>query len=271
MTSQLDDGDGSYGYSATKPIHFFRIMLHENLLQGNLRLPEKFVRKYGNHLSNSMLLKLPNGVEWKVNLEKRDGSVWFQEGWKDFAEYYSLANGHLLGFRYDGTSHFHVFICDMSTMEIEYPVNKANHKRPSINSEESQPHKTQKTDENMNKSKGNMEGSSISNCGTHEAAGNTSFTVIMKSSYVSKRIMYLPKSPLKRYTKSGEQYVKLLVGDRSWRVKVIYCRNKTLSYFTGDWLVFAKENDLKEGDACLFQLLSNGDGIVMKVSISRRV
>ncbi|KAG5017723.1 hypothetical protein GLYMA_08G339100v4 [Glycine max] len=256
MTSQLDDGDGSYGYSATKPIHFFRIMLHENLLQGNLRLPEKFVRKYGNHLSNSMLLKLPNGIEWKVNLEKRDGSVWFQEGWKDFAEYYSLANGHLLGFRYDGTSHFHVFICDMSTMEIEYPVNKANHKRPSINSEES---------------KGNMEGSSISNCGNHEAAGNTSFTVIMKSSYVSKRIMYLPKSPLKRYTKSGEQYVKLLVGDRSWRVKVTYCRNKTLSYFTGDWLVFAKENDLKEGDACLFQLLSNGDGIVMKVSISRRV
>lgn len=68
-----------------------------------------------------MLLKLPNGIEWKVNLEKRDGSVWFQEGWKDFAEYYSLANGHLLGFRYDGTSHFHVFICDMTvTVRVNF-------------------------------------------------------------------------------------------------------------------------------------------------------
>ncbi|TKY66277.1 B3 domain-containing protein [Spatholobus suberectus] len=157
MTSKLNRGNGSYGDGASKPIHFFRIMLPDNLQQGKLRLPGKFVNKYGKQLSNTMFLKLPNGAEWKVNLKKRGGGVWFQEGWKEFVEYHSLAHGHLLFFRFDGTSCFHVFICDMSTMEIDYPVIKANHKRARINREEIQPRKTLKTNGNKKRSNSNLQ------------------------------------------------------------------------------------------------------------------
>ncbi|KAK7293257.1 hypothetical protein RJT34_16120 [Clitoria ternatea] len=52
-----------------------------------------------------MFLKLPNGAERKVDLE-------LGKGWKEFVEYHSLSHAHFLVFRYDGTSHFHVLICD---------------------------------------------------------------------------------------------------------------------------------------------------------------
>ncbi|KAK7339512.1 hypothetical protein VNO77_20183 [Canavalia gladiata] len=214
MTSKLNHGDGSYNDSASKPIKFFKIMLPD-IMQEKLGIPGKFVRKYGKHLPNTMFLKLPNGAEWKVNLVKHDGCVWFEKGWKEFLEYHCLGHGHLLVFRYDGTSHFHVIICDLSAMEIDYPVNKVNHKSTS-NGEEVQPPKTSKTNGN-NKDKSNsnlkdtvfhqrfrdykgrlnnpneqkrnsdfrIERSSISNCRSNAAASNnTSFTVIMKSSHL---------------------------------------------------------------------------------------
>ncbi|RDX67858.1 hypothetical protein CR513_53212, partial [Mucuna pruriens] len=78
-------------------------------------------------------------------------------------------------------------------------------------------------------------------------------------------MQYLPKGPLNGYIKPGkQQYVTLLVGDRSWRVKLVHYQNKSESYFTSHWPVFARENDLKVGDACLFQLLNSSDDMVMK-------
>nr|KYP49709.1 B3 domain-containing protein At1g49475 family [Cajanus cajan] len=233
-----------------------------------------FVSKYGKYLSSTMFLKLPNGAEWRVNLEKINGSVWFQKGWDEFVKHHSLAHGHLLIFRYDGASHFHVLICDMSGTEIEYPINKANHKRARIKSEEIQHNKIRRTNGYNKKGKRKIEGSSISKYGVLEAV-NTSFTVIMKASHLIRQCMlmhvmqYLPKGPLKSFIKSGEQYVMLLVGDRSWRVKLSHYHNKSSSYFTAQWPAFARDNDLKEGDACLFQLLNSSDDLVMKVSISR--
>ncbi|KAK7395571.1 hypothetical protein VNO78_16133 [Psophocarpus tetragonolobus] len=135
MTSKLNQGDDYHGHSASNPIHFFKIMLHSNLLQGNLKLPTKFVKKYGKDLPKTMLLRLPNGAKWKVNLEK----------------------------------------C-----------------------------------------KRKMEESLIPNYGAHEAAKNSSFAVIIKPRHLTKSDMYLSKYlPNEFYIKPGEQYVTLLVGEKS--------------------------------------------------------
>ncbi|KAJ7961892.1 B3 domain-containing transcription factor VRN1-like protein [Quillaja saponaria] len=57
------------------------------------------------------------------NLTKEDGEVWFQNVWKEFTEHYSLADGHLLVFRYEKTSYFHVHVFDVSALEKDYPDN----------------------------------------------------------------------------------------------------------------------------------------------------
>ncbi|XP_020206622.1 B3 domain-containing transcription factor VRN1 [Cajanus cajan] len=116
-----------------KPIHFFKIITPQSLHHGKLMFPERFVEKYGEGLPNSLFLKTPNGAEWKFNLEKRNGKIWFEKGWKEFAEYHSLAHGHLLVFRCQRTSLFQVHIFDLSASEIDYPPRRKQGKTVSNN------------------------------------------------------------------------------------------------------------------------------------------
>ncbi|XP_035539099.1 putative B3 domain-containing protein Os03g0621600 isoform X2 [Juglans regia] len=104
-----------------KAPHFFKIILPRCLQDRKLMIPRRFIRKYGEGLSNVAFLKLPNGAEWKLELTKCDGRVWLQKGWQEFMEYYSLKLGHLLVFRYEGNSHFYILVFDESATEIDYP------------------------------------------------------------------------------------------------------------------------------------------------------
>ncbi|MCL7047321.1 hypothetical protein MKW94_015585, partial [Papaver nudicaule] len=56
---------------------------------------------------------------WRVELKKTKTKIWFEKGWDEFMDYYSINVGHLLVFRYDGNSLFHVTIFDMSATEID--------------------------------------------------------------------------------------------------------------------------------------------------------
>lgn len=80
------------------------------------------MRKYGETLSSPVVLKLPSGLEWKVGLTTCQGTVWLQEGWPEFVDHLSIRRGHLLAFRYEGNSHFHVVIFDTTATEIDYPI-----------------------------------------------------------------------------------------------------------------------------------------------------
>ncbi|XP_057980057.1 B3 domain-containing transcription factor VRN1-like [Malania oleifera] len=121
------DGDRS-NLPAGETFNFFKIIRPTDIRDGKLRLPPKFVRKYGKKLSNPVLVKVPNGSVWKVELMKCDGGVWLQNGWREFSKYYSIGQGHLLIFKYEGFSRFLVIICDMTASEIEYPFSETSHK-----------------------------------------------------------------------------------------------------------------------------------------------
>jgi hypothetical protein len=93
------------------------------------------VEKYGKGLPKAICLKTPNGGNWELNLQKNDGKIWFEKGWKEFADFHSLSDGHLLVFRYERTSHFKVQIFDKSALEINYPFKRVEAKRVSSNSQ----------------------------------------------------------------------------------------------------------------------------------------
>ncbi|KAL5557168.1 hypothetical protein UlMin_039404 [Ulmus minor] len=126
-------------FSATTP-HFFAVILEETLQEKKLLICNKFARKYGKSLSNPILVKLPCGSEWKMEFTKHDaGGVYLQKGWLEFIDHYSLKKGHLLFFRYEGNSQFHVVICDRSAAEIDYPLVIPAHVEPKINGEQKVP------------------------------------------------------------------------------------------------------------------------------------
>ncbi|XP_061340028.1 B3 domain-containing protein Os11g0197600-like [Gastrolobium bilobum] len=87
-------------------ILFFKIILPTSLQDGKLMIPKKFTGKYGGEMSNPVFLKPPDGTEWEVFWSRKDGYIWLQKGWKEFATYYSLKHGHMVLFEYKKTSHF---------------------------------------------------------------------------------------------------------------------------------------------------------------------
>ncbi|KAK9285079.1 hypothetical protein L1049_024264 [Liquidambar formosana] len=117
------DGGSHWSCSPAKVPHFFKIIHSAVVENRKLGIPKKFVRKYGECLSNFVYLKVPGGAIWRVELIKRDHEVWLQRGWEEFAEYYSIGFGHFLVFRYEGNSRFQVLIFDKTALEIEYPLN----------------------------------------------------------------------------------------------------------------------------------------------------
>lgn len=56
-------------------------------------------------------------------MKKADNKYWFQDGWQDFIEHYSIRTGYFLIFRYEGNSSFTVHIYNLTTAEINYPPN----------------------------------------------------------------------------------------------------------------------------------------------------
>ncbi|CAN1230601.1 B3 domain-containing transcription factor VRN1 [Linum grandiflorum] len=57
-----------------------------------------------------VVLKLPSGAEWQVKVARRGRKMWFDEGWREFAEFYFIAPDHLLAFEFDGHGNCLVFI-----------------------------------------------------------------------------------------------------------------------------------------------------------------
>ncbi|CAH9139121.1 unnamed protein product [Cuscuta epithymum] len=104
------------------PPHFFKVILP---LRTTLMIPKEFIRKHGKNLPKVGSFEVPTGEIWEIDLVHSQGHVFLAKGWKEFAENYSIGDGHFLVFRYDRKSHFSVIIFDKSASEIEYPLPKS--------------------------------------------------------------------------------------------------------------------------------------------------
>ncbi|XP_057741093.1 B3 domain-containing transcription factor VRN1-like [Arachis stenosperma] len=95
---------------------FYKIVLKQSLEDGNVTVPKTF-----SGVPNPVYLKPPDGTAWKIYWSEYDGGILFENGWKEFASYYSLDRGHLLWFGCNKTSNIEVHIFDMTFLEIDYP------------------------------------------------------------------------------------------------------------------------------------------------------
>ncbi|KAK1559151.1 hypothetical protein Q3G72_011214 [Acer saccharum] len=107
--------------STETPSHFFKVILPATLQDKKLVIPEKFVRKFGDELSAVAKLTVPNGHAWHVGFTKAGRKMWFDDGWPDFVNHFSICAGYFLVFRYGKNSNFHVLIFDKTACEIRYP------------------------------------------------------------------------------------------------------------------------------------------------------
>lgn len=100
-----------------------------NLFLNLQRIPDNFVKKFGNDLSAFGRISVPGGPVWPVGLIKADDKFWFHEGWQEFMERYSIRVGYFLVFRYEGHAVFTVHIFNLSASEINYQSNALSGRR----------------------------------------------------------------------------------------------------------------------------------------------
>ncbi|CAI0558547.1 unnamed protein product [Linum tenue] len=95
--------------------HFQFTHFSQFLLPGydhQLAMPKAFFGNQRKKLPERVTLKGPGGNTWEVGLAMNSGTMFFDEGWKEFVKDHSLKEHDLLVFKYNGVSHFEVMIFD---------------------------------------------------------------------------------------------------------------------------------------------------------------
>jgi hypothetical protein len=81
-------------------------------------------------------------------------------------------------------------------------------------------------------------------------------------------IHYMQNVPnFKGVIENKEKNVMLLIGKRSWNVKLLRSyESKNGRRLSAGWYLFARESGLKSGDVCVFELINKKD-LVFKVHV----
>ncbi|PPD90676.1 hypothetical protein GOBAR_DD12415 [Gossypium barbadense] len=327
---------------------FHKLILSTTLQHKKLRIPDNFVKKFGDELSVAAALTVPDGHVWRVGIRKADNKVWFHEGWQEFVERYYIRAGYLLVFRYEGNSCFCVSIFSLYNSEINYQTNafvgtQYYHRKPypfeeleddecisptlqnlfsrskvnncmnwsgeinfralkGMNSQSfrgavlSKPNKPgrkkQKFDHAEPDSSVGREYDVYTNFRLYESASarkrtvtteereraintaksfepmNPFCRVVLRPSYLYRGcIMYLPSCFAEKYLSGVSGFIKLQLPDgRQWPVRCRYRGGK--AKFSQGWYEFTLENNLGEGDVCIFELLRSRE-FVLKVTVFR--
>ncbi|KAK3219433.1 hypothetical protein Dsin_013403 [Dipteronia sinensis] len=325
---------------AVTPFHFFKVVLPATLEEKKLRIPENFVRKFGDELCAIVTLTVPNGRTWHVKLKKDEKKIWFHDGWHDFIKYHSICAGSFLVFKYGKNSNFHVVIFDQSACEIQYPI---YHGGP-IHDEQNSNHDELKSDDSVEitgfttpnspskslKDKAFVKCRSSSKVHTVPSHGkcrasfetpkfkhpnnpdsstqneleekntkcygsasprkrsmmdvererafnaakvfepvNPFCRVVLQPSYLYKKgcTMYFPSYFAKRHLMGVSEFIILQTSDGKQRSARCVYRGDSAKLVQG-WYEFTLENNLGEGDVCVFEVLRSSD-IVLKVTVFR--
>ncbi|CAH8385873.1 unnamed protein product [Eruca vesicaria subsp. sativa] len=316
---------------------FHKLIFLSTIQEKRLRVPDKFVSKFKDELSVAVALTVPDGHVWRVGLRKADNNkIWFQDGWQEFVDRYSIRIGYLLIFRYEGNSAFSVYIYNLSHSEINYHhstglIDSAhNHlKRPRlfedlededaetsapgygsssiqsfftgpVKAEEATP--TPKVPKKRGRKKKNADPEEVNSSAQrdddpesrskfYESASarkrtataedrerainaaktfeptNPFFRVVLRPSYLYRGcIMYLPSGFAEKYLSGISGFIKVQLGEKQWPVRCLYKAGR--AKFSQGWYEFTMENNLGEGDVCVFELLRARD-FVLKVTAYR--
>ncbi|KAK9993954.1 hypothetical protein SO802_023657 [Lithocarpus litseifolius] len=231
-------------------------------------IPPKFVKDFGDEISTLATLTSCSGT-WKVGLLKTEKNIWFCDNLEDFFECHSISAGHLLVFKYEGHSNFHVIIFDKTAMEIQYPSRK------NVILEELEDI-VELDDSNV--SRNDMQPSDTSSKGRERAIQaakmsmpkSRSFMTVLQPYNIRFKYVYVPKRFANKHV-ARNQFVNLQTsGEKQWRVRC-YCHTSTSSAMRlgMGWAAFSRDNDLEEGDVCVFEMIKTSPTVLMRVSTFR--
>ncbi|RHN65200.1 putative transcription factor B3-Domain family [Medicago truncatula] len=226
--------------------HFMKAILPPPDHTKEIRIPNEFIKRFGNELKNVATITVPDGRhEWEMGLKKCGEHVFLSNNWQQFAEYYCIYYGCYLDFNYQGNSKFNVVIYDTTSVEISYSF-----KTPSTNGDQ--------------RIKGPNSASKRENCAASEfnpknpyfySKSNRGFYAYVPSIFAEKYLTL--KVPFKLQNSQGKQ----------WEVYcVLHNKGNSQMRITGGFGKFARENNLLEGVTYVFELIKRKPVVVLQVT-----
>ncbi|XP_043697872.1 putative B3 domain-containing protein Os03g0621600 [Telopea speciosissima] len=242
---------------------FFKVLLGD--FSRRLKIPSDFVKHFKKNRPKKFILQSTNGKSWRVRVKKIKGSWFLQRGWQLFVMYHSLQVGDFLVFEFNGKSKFRVTVYDRSACEKELPIYHIRKPR----------RRTLRNKFMLLQFVGGaivpVKQRSIKSTITPEAVSSFKtehphFIHILRRS--RKYFVTVPKALAFQYEllSKGSMVLQVPHG-MSQTVKIVRSKDGRFNLTSG-WLVFQKENNLSDGDACIFEFI-RGMGNAFCVHIFR--
>ncbi|KAJ6715588.1 B3 DOMAIN-CONTAINING [Salix viminalis] len=231
---------------------FFKAAMRPSYVHTSYRLcvPSSFARKYFTKSHGYVSLSVLDGRTWPVKYFNRTKSrVVFCHGWMAFAKDNKLARVSCHPIREEPIKLNRVNLTGRAKMVLEFLTPDDEHK----------PGKFEHSESRFKVKTGSETESKF-------ISTRPFFEVVIRSSYLARSFVCVPINFVERYFKHINQFVMLQVEDRSWSVKLIPRSSQRVAVLSAGWARFARENSLKVGDVCAFEMIKNG---VLKVIISR--
>ncbi|CAH1417146.1 unnamed protein product [Lactuca virosa] len=220
---------------------FFKIML--DCSATHLPLPTGFVRKHleNNIPENATLRSVNGGYSWRLKI-KKDGDIYcFADGWKQVVEDTRLEFGDFLVFWLLGRSIFKLLVFGTNGCEKAFPLE----------------HDYDEEEDD------DIDGD----------AGDPCFTKVIPKKGKQKFALRFPLefARLIRLTAGRTIIMKNLDGIE-WPVKLLSeGGHYTRYYLSKGWSEFLRDNDICEGDACVFKYLRSEDKFCLAEITKKRV
>ncbi|KAI3908824.1 hypothetical protein MKW98_029374 [Papaver atlanticum] len=262
---------------------FIHIINNYHVQQEEIRIPQGFVTEYGDDLSDHAVFIVPSGIEWFVEIKRDsnsdDGGVYFKKGLNELFGSYSITSVTFLVFKYEGISQFNVRICQLSGEEVDcssfhnndtddYYVEASDEAGDNDDSEDDS---NDEEREEFRDGPVRKKNRSITRGGlrTQERAieiekgfkslrNNPFFTIGLQPSYVSHKFLPIPANfeGKEELWKLENIRLDVVPNGGSWIVFLITMGRGQGIRFSKGVPRFLKDNNLKEGDVCLFEMVA---------------
>ncbi|XP_039172875.1 uncharacterized protein LOC120295653 [Eucalyptus grandis] len=194
-------------------------------------------------------------------------------------EHYSIGHGHLLVFRNEGDSVFHVIIFDKSASEIDYPSSIGSYRASpegeflsrkeenvvEIGDSEGFVPRSWPSSKGLSREFGGPSSLTALELASRFESDHPFFKVVMRPSYIQKYLC-VPCKFFGKHVQKNKQFVTLRYSDRSWQVKLRSYEHRRMAFLSTGWSSFMRETGLHISDVCVFELIDRDD-IMFRVSM----
>ncbi|KAJ3697554.1 hypothetical protein LUZ61_001259 [Rhynchospora tenuis] len=280
--------------SSSKP-HFFKFLFPDPL--ANLRIPKEFYKHLPKVLPKRASLVTQSCKICKVDVCQNEEGICLSRGWSEFVKAHDLQLGYFLLFRYEGKMVFSVKVFDTTCCLKDYALAPSEPQQPIFKSSkvvdltsdiksETYPGDAQIPVDSGKKRK-NASGKAQLVCEEDRDEGESIFTerrekkkkIYKSCSTVPWFEKTLPCSsttkcraslaiPKRFCVENGlvpKQAIFLMNSNGNKRRVKLLIRRYNADLTTG-WRGFSEENELKEGDKCIFQLINRNTFLVNVLS-----